>query len=59
MALEEWRHLLEGATVPFIVWTDHQNLEYLRTAKRLNPRQARWSLLFNRFNFTLSYHPGS
>ena len=23
LALEEWRHLLEGATVPFLVWTDH------------------------------------
>ena len=59
MALEEWRHLLEGATVPFIVLTDHWNLRYLRTAKCFNPRQARWSLLFNRFNFTLSYRPGS
>ena len=54
-----WRHLLEGSTVPFLVWTDHRNLEYLHTAKLLNPRQARWSLFFNRFNFTLSYHPGS
>ena len=59
MALEEWRHLLEGSTVPFLVWTDHRNLEYLHTAKLLNPRQARWSLFFNRFNFTLSYCPGS
>ena len=59
LALEEWRHLLEGTTVPFIVWTDHRNLEYLRTAKRLNPRQARWSLQFSHFNFTLSYRPGS
>ena len=25
----------------------------------LNPRQARWSLLFNRFDFSLSYCPGS
>ena len=58
LAMEEWR-LLEGATVPFLVWTDHRNLEYLRTAKCLNPRQARWSLLFNRFTFTLSYRPGS
>ena len=59
MALEEWRHLLEGSTVPFLVWTDHRNLEYLHTAKLLNPRQARWSLFFNQFNFTLSYRPGS
>lgn len=59
VALEEWRHWLEGASLPFLVWTDHKNLEYLRTAKRLNPRQARWALFFNRFNFTLSYRPGS
>ncbi|KAK3519157.1 hypothetical protein QTP70_020008 [Hemibagrus guttatus] len=40
-ALEEWRHWLEGARHPFLVLTDHCNLEYLRSAKRLNPRQAR------------------
>ncbi|XP_045070410.1 uncharacterized protein LOC123484298 [Coregonus clupeaformis] len=50
MALEEWGHWLEGAEHPFIVWTDHKNLEYLHTAKRLNSRQARWALLFTRFN---------
>uniref|UniRef100_A0A3P8R7J1 Gypsy retrotransposon integrase-like protein 1 n=1 Tax=Astatotilapia calliptera TaxID=8154 RepID=A0A3P8R7J1_ASTCA len=59
LALEEWRHWLEGTEQPFVIWTDHKNLLYLRTAKRLNPRQARWSLFFARFNFTLSYRPGS
>ena len=59
MALEEWRHWLEGASVPFLVWTDHKNLEYLQTAKRLNSRQARWALFFGRFNFSLVYRPGS
>uniref|UniRef100_A0A3Q3A042 Reverse transcriptase domain-containing protein n=1 Tax=Kryptolebias marmoratus TaxID=37003 RepID=A0A3Q3A042_KRYMA len=59
LALEEWRHWLEGAKEPFMVWTDHKNLQYLRTAKRLNPRQARWALFFSRFVFTLSYRPGS
>uniref|UniRef100_A0A8C7Y9I5 Gypsy retrotransposon integrase-like protein 1 n=1 Tax=Oryzias sinensis TaxID=183150 RepID=A0A8C7Y9I5_9TELE len=58
-ALEEWRHWLEGSEKPFVVFTDHKNLEYLRTAKRVNSRQARWSLFFNRFNFSLSYRPGS
>lgn len=38
MALEEWRHWLEGAEHPFIVWTDYKNLEYLCSAKRLNSR---------------------
>jgi len=59
LALEEWRHWLEGAKDPFIVWTDHKNLEYFRSAKRLNPRQARWALFFSRFNFTLFYRPGT
>ena len=59
VALEEWRHWLEGAEQPFLVWTDHKNLEYIRSAKRLNSRQARWALFFNRFNFSLSYRPGS
>ncbi|KAK3543887.1 hypothetical protein QTP70_030270 [Hemibagrus guttatus] len=57
--LEEWRHWLEGARHPFQVLTDHRNLEYLRGAKRLNPRQARWALFFTRFQFTVSYCPGS
>ena len=47
LALEEWRNLLEGSAVPFLVWTDHRNQEYLRTAKLLNPRQACWSLFFS------------
>ena len=59
IALEAWRHWLEGAQHPFIVWTDHKNLEYIRKDKRLNSRQARWTLFFNRFNFVLSYRPGS
>uniref|UniRef100_A0A3P9IIZ6 Gypsy retrotransposon integrase-like protein 1 n=1 Tax=Oryzias latipes TaxID=8090 RepID=A0A3P9IIZ6_ORYLA len=59
VALEEWRHWLEGAEQPFLVWTDHKNLEYIRSAKRLSPRQARWTLFFDRFDFTLSYRPGS
>uniref|UniRef100_A0A3P9HPM7 Gypsy retrotransposon integrase-like protein 1 n=1 Tax=Oryzias latipes TaxID=8090 RepID=A0A3P9HPM7_ORYLA len=59
LALEEWRHWLEGAEQPFIVWTDHRNLAYLRAAKRLNSRQARWCLFFDRFNFTITYRPGS
>ncbi|KAI3368651.1 hypothetical protein L3Q82_025653 [Scortum barcoo] len=59
LALEEWRHWLEGSKQPFLVWTDHKNLEYIRSAKRLNSRQARWSLFLTRFNFTLSYRPGS
>lgn len=37
LALKEWRHWLEGVIQPFMVLTDHKNLEYLQTARRLNP----------------------
>ena len=59
LALEEWRHWLEGAEHPFIVWTNHRNLAYIQSAKRLNSRQARWALFFGRFNFSLAYRPSS
>lgn len=58
-AFEEWRHWLEGTRLPFLVLTDHHNLEYIRSAKRLNPRQARWSLFFSRFDFKVTYQHGS
>jgi len=57
LALEEWRHWLEGAVQPFIVWTDHQNLIYLQSAKWLNPRQSRWAL-FRGFQFHPVLPPG-
>jgi len=56
--LEEWRHFLEGATHPIEIWTDHKNLEYFMTAKKLNRCQARWSLHLARFDFLLHYCPG-
>lgn len=38
---------------------DHKNLEYLCMSKRLNVRQARWTLFFADFSFTLHYRSGS
>src|SRR3979490_3007538 len=35
-ALEEWRHFLEGTRLKFEIWTDHKNLEYFQTSKKLN-----------------------
>ena len=58
-ALEEWRHILEGAQHKIEIWTDHKNLEYFMTAKTLNRRQARWSLYLSRFDFVLHHRPGT
>jgi len=56
--LEEWRHFLEGATHLVEIWTDHKNLEYFMTAKKLNRHQAGWSLHLARFDFLLHHCPG-
>jgi len=55
--LEEWRHFLKGAPHSVEIWTDHKNLEYFMMAKKLNRRQAPWSLHLARFDFVLHYHP--
>jgi len=57
-ALEEWRHFVEGARHNVEIWTDHRNLEYFMSAKKLNRRQARWSLYLSRFDFNLHHRPG-
>jgi hypothetical protein len=57
-SMEEWRHFLEGAEHRFKVWTDHKNLQYFMTAKKLNRRQARCSLFLARFDFVLHHWPG-
>jgi len=49
---------VEGAEHCCEIWTDHKNLQYFMTAKKLNRRQARWSLLLARFDFIMHHHPG-
>jgi hypothetical protein len=58
-ALEEWRHFLEGAKEKVEIWTDHKNLEYFMTAKKLNHRQAQWSLYLSRFDFMMHHRLGT
>lgn len=55
VALQEWRHWLEGTQQPFMIWKDHKNILYLRSARCLNSRQACWFLYLSCFNYTLSY----
>lgn len=50
----KWCHLLEGTEQTIVVWTDHKNLEYLWTVRRLNPCQTCLALFFTCFNFILS-----
>jgi hypothetical protein len=57
--LEEWRHFVEGTKHRFEIWTDHKNLQYFMSAKKLNRRQARWSLYLSHFNFALHHRPST
>lgn len=50
-----WRQVLEGSKILFKVWTDHKNMEFLRTSRKLSPKQVRWMQYFNWFNFMLKY----
>lgn len=59
LALEDWRHWLEGAEQPFVVWMGYKNLEYIHSVRSLNPRQARWAIFFGQFKYVLTYRPGS
>jgi len=58
-ALEEWRHYIQGSPHTTIVLSDHKNLTYYREAKKLNRRQARWSLYLSEFDVKLVHTPGS
>lgn len=44
LALEVWRHCFEAAQVPFLFWTDHRNLKYLKTAKPVGPLSSQVSI---------------
>ena len=39
-ALEAWQHYFEGCKHKIEIWTDHHNLEYFMSAKKLNQQQA-------------------
>ena len=59
VALETWRHYLEGSPHCTTVLTDHKGLEFLSSANVMNQRHARWHLFFRRFNFIIKYRPGT
>ena len=58
-ALEEWRHYIQGSPHTTIILSDHKNLTYYREAKKLNQRQARWSLYLLEFDVKLVHTPGN
>jgi hypothetical protein len=43
-ALEEWWHFLEGVKEKVEIWTDHKNLEYFMTVKKLGVDGQCWQV---------------
>ena len=57
-ALEEWRHYIQGSPHMAIVLSDHKNLTYYQDARKLNQRQAQWSLFLSKFDIKLVHISG-
>jgi hypothetical protein len=55
--LEEWDAELRGVD-GFEIHTDHKNLEYFTTVRKLTERQMRWSLILSRYKFKIIHIPG-
>jgi hypothetical protein len=58
-AFQEWRVYLEGPKHTVKVLTDHKNLTYFTTTKKLNRRQVRWAELLASYNFQIHYQKGT
>ncbi|KAI0997025.1 hypothetical protein K3495_g11160 [Podosphaera aphanis] len=56
--LNEWRSELLGLKDLFLILTDHKNLKYFMSSRRLLERQVRWSQLLSQFNFKLVFRAG-
>ena len=57
-AFETWTAELGFVEAPTLVLTDHKNLEYFTTTKKLNRRQARWNELLANYDFKIVFRPG-
>nr|GEY42754.1 putative reverse transcriptase domain-containing protein [Tanacetum cinerariifolium] len=55
-ALRLWRHYLYGTK--YVVYMDHQSLQYILEQKELNMRQRRWIELLSDYDCKIRYHPG-
>jgi len=57
-ALDHWRPYLIWTKQPFIIETDHKNLTYWKTPKKLTGRMARWHEKLQDYNFKIVHIAG-
>jgi len=60
-AFREWEAELTGnqSGQPIDVRSDHKNLEYFTSKRKLNDRQIRWGEFLSRFFYRINHLPGS
>ena len=49
--------ILGRTKVPFIIWTDHANLQYWKLPRNLNRCAAQWHADLQEYNYQLEYIP--
>src|SRR5258707_6478237 len=57
-AFKNWQHFLEGSAKVINTVTDHKNLEYFTSSKKLLHHQARWADFLGQFNMKVQFRPG-
>jgi hypothetical protein len=57
-AITHWRPYLIWTTEPFIIYTDHANLLYWKSPRKLNRWTARWHEELQDYSFVLEHVPG-
>ncbi len=57
-AIKNWQHFLKGSAKVINTVTDHKNLEYFMSSKKLSHHQARWAEFLVQFNMKVQFRPG-
>jgi hypothetical protein len=58
-SLAHWRPYLGWTKEPFMIITDHANLQYWKSPQNLNRRTARWHADLQEYDYQIQYIPGN
>ena len=57
-AFKNWQHFLDSSAKVIDTVTDHKNLEYFTSSKKLLHCQARWAKFLGQFNMKVQFRLG-
>ena len=53
--LEQWKTYLQEVKHQTIIKSDHKNLQYFMTIKKLNRQQAQWAEILTEYDFIIQH----